>query len=71
MYWLQYADFYDWPHIQYFDDYQDLKHKLLNSDFKYISDAMKKELMHRKQQVTVGWCKVIDNIRNRRNTEMR
>ena len=71
MYWLQFSDFYDWPHIQYFDDYQDLKHKLLNSDFKYISAAMKKELMHRKQQVTVGWCKVIDNIRNRRNTEMR
>ena len=24
MYWMQYTDFYDWPYIQHFDDYEHL-----------------------------------------------
>ena len=63
MYWLQFSDFYDWPHVQYFDDYKHLKNLLLNSNFQSISDGMKKELVYRKKQITLGWCKVIKNIR--------
>ena len=30
-YWLQYSDFYDWPHIQYVDSYEYLRRMLLQS----------------------------------------
>ena len=63
MYWLQFSDFYDWPHIQYFNNYKHLKHILLNSNFTSISTAMKKELVYRKRQVTLGWCALIKNIK--------
>ena len=62
MYWLQFSDFYDWPHVQHFDDYAHLKRLLLNANFTALSEAMKKELGLRKQQVTSGWCNVINNI---------
>ena len=51
MYWMQMADFYEWPHIQYFDDFQHLKVLLLNSDFEEIHFAMKKEMNLRKSIV--------------------
>lgn len=71
MYWLQYSDFYDWPHVQYFDDYQHLKHLLLNVNYKSISDAMKQELVRQRKQVTLQWCKVINNIKNRKYGKVR
>ena len=62
MYWMQFSDFYDWPHIQYFDDYQHLKHILLHTNFTLIRDQMKEELSLRKKQITQKWCEIIHNI---------
>ena len=61
-YWLQFADFYDWPHIQYFDNYQHLKSLLTNSKFTDIHQSMVKELSVRKHEVTTEWCNVINRI---------
>ena len=62
MYWLQFADFYDWPHIQYFDDYDHLKELLLTADLKKIHQNMMEELKLRKIQVTREWCDVTKRI---------
>ena len=62
MYWIQFSDFYDWPHIQYFDDYEHLKKLLLDRNFTLIRDLMKQELALRKKQITRKWCEVINII---------
>ena len=49
MYWLQFSDYYEWPHIQYFDDFNELKKKLLNSDFQSIHKILTNNQGHEKQ----------------------
>ena len=66
-YWMEMADFYDWPHILYFHSYQHLKQILLTADLQTISQQMKEELKLRKVEVTKSWCdiaqRVSDNIK--------
>ena len=62
MYWMQYADFYDWPHIQYFDNYFDLKEKLKSANLKKIHQDMMEEVELRKIQVTREWCDITNRI---------
>ena len=68
MYWLQFSDFNDWPHIQYFDDLEDLKKKLLKADFQSIHQKMKEETEIRGLQLNSRWCEVIENIRSSKKT---
>lgn len=62
MYWLQFADFYEWPHIQYFDDYKHLKELLIRADFTEIQKLMKQELELKENKVVNLWCKVVNKI---------
>ena len=66
-YWIQFSDFYDWPHIQHFDSYDHLKHLLLNSDFQKIHKNMQFEIILREKQVTSEWCQIINRINKYRN----
>ena len=59
MYWMQMADFYEWPHIQYFNDLPHLKTLLQTSNFSAIHHSMKTELRRRKQKVTESVCDII------------
>ena len=61
-YWLQFADFYDWPHIQYFDDYHHLKKLILNTNFTKVHNDMKEELIIKRDIVLDTWCNVIKNV---------
>jgi len=62
MYWLQFSDFYDWPHIQQFDDFKDLKRKISSANFQEISKNMGLEMEIRKAQVNVKWCETVKKI---------
>ena len=62
MYWLQLADFYEWPHIQYFDDYIHLKKLFMEVDLEKIRDSMQNELALKKRKVMNSWCNVINRI---------
>jgi hypothetical protein len=62
MYWLQYADFYDWPHIQHFDSYDHLKKLLLQADLQSIHEAMLEELAFKEFKVTKAWCDISSRI---------
>ena len=64
MYWMQYADFNDWPYIQHFDNYQHLKELLLNSDLKEISRKMKEEVAIKKLKVTRTWCDIVTRLQH-------
>ena len=39
-YWLQFADFFVWLHITYFDDLEDLEKKFENTNFTAIHNLM-------------------------------
>ena len=62
-YWLQFADFYEWPHIQYFDDYHHLKKLITNTNFIEVHNAMKEELLIRRDTVVDAWCNIIKNVK--------
>ncbi len=62
MYWMQLADFYDWPHIIHFDSYDHLKELLLTTDLKTVSANMKEELAFRKLHSTQSWCDISKRI---------
>ena len=62
MYWLQFSDFYDWPYIQYFDDFADLEKKLLNTDFVTVSKLMRQENDIRRYNMLKQWCNIIMQI---------
>ncbi len=68
MYWLQFSDFYDWPYIQYFDDLNELKTKLLQADFQSIHEKMKKETEIRGLLLNSKWCDVLEKIRRSKNS---
>ena len=61
-YWLQFADFYEWPNIQYFDSYDHLKKILPNTQFGSIHSAMKQELVMRQNIVSNKWCNIVQQI---------
>lgn len=63
-YWLQFADFYDWPHIQYFDSYEHLKQLLLHTNFTSVHELMTQEHEIRRETVVREWCSIIKRISN-------
>ena len=68
MYWLQFADFYEWPHIQLFNSLSHLKEMLKNADFSQIHDNMVREMSFRRSQVENGWCDVAARVSNNKCT---
>ena len=66
-YWLQFADFFVWPHITYFDDFEDLERKLDNANFTAIHSLMVKENRRREKVLRHNWCHVFSGIRTGRN----
>ena len=67
-YWLQMADYFQWPHITYFDDFKDLERKLETADFAKIHELMMIENERRKRELDNNWCKVLNAIEKGRET---
>jgi len=57
-YWLQFADFFHWPHIIYFDDFKDLETKLGKVDLSKTHDLMVDEVERKKKELLLNLCKV-------------
>ena len=66
-YWLQFADFFVWPHITYFDDFVDLERKLDHANFTAIHGLMVEENRRREKVLRHNWCHVFSGIRTGRN----
>ena len=62
MYWLQFADFYDLPHITHFDTIEDLVVKLNHANFSEIHAKMMEENRFRKHFLLEQWCSVIHQM---------
>ncbi len=63
MYWLQLCDFYDWPHVQLFDNFQHLKQLMLKANFQEIHQSMVKEMEFKKAHVKRTWCDIATRVR--------
>ena len=61
-YWLQMADFVQWPHVTYFDDFKDLEEKLSKADFNKIHRLMMEENKRKQKELENNWCKVFNKI---------
>ena len=64
MYWMQYADFYDWPFIQHFDTYQHLKQLLLKANLQEISENIKQEVNIKRLKVSRTWCDIMERVKS-------
>ena len=61
MYWLQFSDFYEDPHIQFFDDINDMASKLEQLDLNSIHEAMELETEVKNIDMSSKWCEIIQN----------
>ena len=58
-YWLQFADFYQWPHIIYYSSIDDLINKMMTVDLKVISERMAKYNEKVRKYIKDMWSKVL------------
>ena len=66
LYWLQFADFFNWPHITYFDDFKDLERRLGSVNSGKIHDLMMNEVEYRKKELLLNLCKASKKIHSGR-----
>lgn len=60
--WIERADYYDLPHIIYFDNEEELNEKIKTLDFQQISKNMETHNNFRKERVYQQWREVIEGI---------
>ena len=61
-YWIKYADFYQWPHITYYESAQDLIIKIQKANLKDISEKMKLFNKKAKDELVVKWNTILNRI---------
>ncbi|CAF1093636.1 unnamed protein product [Rotaria sordida] len=62
-YWLNFSDFYQWPHIIYYESIDDLIEKLISTDFRMISEKMKIYNKQVGKTVLKKWQHILNNIK--------
>ena len=58
-YWLKFADFYQWPHVIYYDSVEDLVNKMLTVDLHEISRRMMEYNKKLENDIKGIWSKVL------------
>ena len=58
-YWLNFADFYQFPHIQYFDSFDVLVQKLIKTDFVAVSKRMHVYSSQVKERLMKNWDDIL------------
>jgi len=62
-YWLNLSDFYQWPHIIYYESTDDLIRKLDTTDFQMVSQKMKEYNKQFRQSLLTKWKEILNNIK--------
>jgi len=62
-YWLNFSDFYQWPHIIYYESTDDLIKKLNTTNFAMISKRMKEYNKQFGKNLLQKWKQILDNIK--------
>lgn len=61
-YWLQFADYYQLPHIQTFSSWPNLIEKLSSTNFKEVHDGMYRENLRRQNDLIIKWKSIFAQI---------
>jgi hypothetical protein len=61
-YWLNYADFYQWPYITYFNSSDDLISKLISTNLTNISKQMSEYNHKRRFELLQQWKTILNHI---------
>lgn len=61
-YWLSFADFFTFPHIQYFSSFDDLVCKLARTDLKQVSLAMSRHSNRLKKHILSKWQDILERV---------
>jgi len=64
-YWLQFSDFYQWPHITYFNSTDDLAMKLINTNLTEVSRNMKIYNANVTKTLHEQWRQILERINKR------
>ena len=64
--WLQFADFYTWPHIVLFDSLEHLVELLKTTDLKEVFAGMAEFSKQRQSDILHRWETILDTIRAQR-----
>jgi hypothetical protein len=62
-YWLNFSDFYQWPHIIYFESTDDLIEKLSSTNFELVSKKMKKYNKQVSANLLRKWKEILNNVK--------
>ncbi|CAF4261094.1 unnamed protein product, partial [Adineta steineri] len=62
-YWLQFADFYQWPHIIHFNSIDDLAMKLINTNLAEVSQSMKIYNANLTKTLQNQWREIFERIK--------
>jgi len=61
-YWLQFSDFYQWPHIIYFNSTDDLAMKLIKTNLTEVSRNMKIHNANLTKNLHEQWRQILERI---------
>lgn len=62
-YWLKFSDFYQWPHILYFESTDDLVQKLMSTNFQKVSERMKNSNRQVADDLQKKWTRILETVR--------
>lgn len=62
-YWMQFADYYQWPHITQFSSWEDLMSKLQSTDFTQVNKGMVAHNRVRQRVLQCKWRNILSGIR--------
>ncbi len=57
--WLQFADFYQWPHFVYYNSIDDLVDKLIHTNLTQVSHNMKQYNKQARQHIQDSWSQIL------------
>jgi hypothetical protein len=61
-YWLQFSDFYQWPHITYYNSTEELAIKLTTTNLRQVSENMKIYNANLKQKLLEQWRQILERV---------
>ena len=67
VYWMQFTDFYQWPYIQLFDNFEELYQLLEECNLEEISQNMLKEVQLKRTLVKKAWTQVVRVIKENKD----
>ena len=70
-YWLKFADFYQWPGIVYFRDWEDLVEKAMNTDLVEISAIMREYKRDETQKTLKMWQNILRPLLAKRKSPVK